>query len=152
MRRAYDLDDDIGTLLGDICDVLAEARCCAFLVDGFGQETWPVDIRTDLLVILEQLPVIAESIATGRDSFVVDFYEQGLQRFLLFQPQGTDFRVECTSATEWTPVPTTIVLPHSELVLMFVQLRDAFLRLAESVCPHLASHPWLDEWARSTSF
>jgi hypothetical protein len=54
-RDRYDPSlDDVRSILEDVCEAAgAESR---FVVPGFGQDSWPVDVRTDLPDFLEQLP------------------------------------------------------------------------------------------------
>jgi len=53
-RKYHPELDDVRSILNDVCDWLQpHAR---FTVSGFGQAQWPVDVRTDLCVLLEQLP------------------------------------------------------------------------------------------------
>lgn len=46
----------------DICEVFEISESIVFLVSGFGQEQWPVDCRTDLLTVIEQIPFILKKI------------------------------------------------------------------------------------------
>jgi hypothetical protein len=56
--RTYDIElDNITSVLIDICDALAEEASVHFLVGGFGQDPWPVDVRMDLPVVIEQVPM-----------------------------------------------------------------------------------------------
>ena len=75
--RTYHLElDDVRSILNDVCDWLQpHAR---FIVSGFGQARWPVDVRTDLCVLLEQLPSALLALASDAP-FEIDFYEQGIQ-------------------------------------------------------------------------
>lgn len=54
-------------------------------VSGFGQKKWPVDCRTDLATIIEQIPEILEKIRAERFFFKLDFYEQGIERQLVLK-------------------------------------------------------------------
>lgn len=57
--------DDVRSILCDVCDALAGSSSADFIVSGFGQERWPVDVRTDLAVFLEQLPNALASVESG---------------------------------------------------------------------------------------
>jgi hypothetical protein len=78
--RTYDPElDNITSVLTDICEALAEEGSVRFVVDGFGQDPWPVDVRTDLPVVIEQVPAVLKALRSGF-STSLGFYEQGIQR------------------------------------------------------------------------
>ncbi|WP_307891282.1 hypothetical protein [Acinetobacter seifertii] len=56
--REYDdkYDNEI-SVLTDICTELSKNKLNQFKIQAFSNELWPVDIETDLVVLLEQLPV-----------------------------------------------------------------------------------------------
>lgn len=89
LDRISDCDpelDGIITLLSMVCSQLEESGKATFIVSGFGENNWPVDISTDLAVFLEQLPQSILSFDKNV-SFEIDFYEQGVERTLLFCPE-----------------------------------------------------------------
>jgi hypothetical protein len=146
-RRVYDAElDDVGSILADLCDELAESECVEFLVSGFGQDSWPVDVRVDLLTILEQLPSTALAIRSGAPEFRLDFYEQGLQRFLTFERSNDNVLVRCVGGLTWQPEPVAMILPFTDLSGMLDSLRAEFISIASAINPELARHPWLEEW------
>lgn len=53
--------DDVVAILIRICEVFESSGVITFFVSGFGQEKWPVDCRTDLATIIEQVPSILEN-------------------------------------------------------------------------------------------
>ena len=70
------------SVLQDICELLEEEGTISFFVSGFGDPNWPLDIATDLCVILEQLPLALTKLANETGEFELDFYEQGVERRL----------------------------------------------------------------------
>lgn len=69
-----------------------------FVVSGFGQEKWPVSVDTDLPIFLEQLPDLLKSIES-RKNFRLDFYEQGVERYLSFILSDAEYSISCISFT-----------------------------------------------------
>ncbi len=79
-RRKYSEElHNVISVLMDICAILAEAPDIRFVIRGFDTQPWRPTVRSDLSVVLEQLPDVLPSLeaATACD---LDFYEQGLQR------------------------------------------------------------------------
>lgn len=139
-------DDDVTSLIADICEAVADCGKVTFRVSGFGQDPWPVDVRTDLPVFLEQLPAAIRAAERGDREFTLDFYEQGLERVLLFTPNDGSFSVRCESATDWTPYPTKETITAPELGDVLLAIRHSFLRIVRAVAPEHHHHPWLVEW------
>lgn len=77
--------DDIRSILSDLCRALEQEG--ELSVSGFGQDRWPVDVGTDLLILLEQLPALLRCLSCGKPA-ALEFYEQGIERNLLFTPAG----------------------------------------------------------------
>src|SRR5688500_7612035 len=91
--RDYDESlDNITSILCDVCDALQDAGEGELVVSGFGQDRWPLDIRTDLSVLLEQLPEAIRCVCSGVEA-ELDFYEQGVERKLVFTPAGDSYDV-----------------------------------------------------------
>ena len=142
--RAYDPElDDIRSILADVCD-FAEGKG-KFMVSGFGQDPWAVDVRTDLLVLLEQLPGALVAIASGA-RFEIYFYEQGIERKIGFAPAQESYIAECLSYSKWQPNPAVETMDRTSLVRMLTAVRDEFMRFMSSCCPDLVMHPWVQSW------
>ncbi len=143
----YDSEyDDINTLLADICDALSESEVVEFLVSGFGQNNWPVDVATDMLCVVEQLNDILEKISVGRFDFYLDFYEQGMERKLEFRSLANTVEVKCFSDTTWEPNVANVCLDKAQVRDMFFNLKLTFCSVAKIVCPLFCSHSWFSEW------
>jgi hypothetical protein len=142
--RNYDPElDNIGSILTDLCDALdGGAR---FSVSGFGQDAWPVDVRTDLLVFLEQLPEVLDAIHLGR-AVTLDFYEQGLERSIDLNPSGSDYLLSCISSTSWEPSGGPECIDRAQLQYMLAAVRDQFLAYVGAAAPSLLNHPWMRGW------
>ncbi len=144
--KQYDQkNDSITSILCDICDALSEEGGIRFLVGGFGQERWPVDVRTDLAVVVEQLPAALDALRTEEPA-TLGFYEQGIQRLLILTPSGTQTIVECQSMTAWQPNPGVIRMDTMDLLKMLAAFFDAFVEKTRQCCPGVVQHPWFLEW------
>ena len=142
--RLYDPDeDDVRSIVMDVCDVLDWSA--EFLIAGFGQARWPVDVRTDLAVFLEQLPDAVQALR-ARERAVIDLYEQGIERTLEFVPQGDRCAVRCVSRTDWAPDPAVEEMEIKALEDMLLAVRTEFLNALGQLAPSLAAHPWIVEW------
>lgn len=113
LSRVYDPhEDDVRSILIDICQALGSES--EFVVSGFGQERWPVDVKTDLSVFLEQLPSALRAVSEGVMADI-DFYEQGIERSITLEPRGHSYLAICRSRTNWKPDPAVEQLPGEEL-------------------------------------
>jgi len=144
--RSYDLElDNVISILSDLCE-FAQSKRGVFRVGGFGQAQWPVDVRTDLCVVLEQLPKVLSAVKSGKPS-VLDFYEQGIQRRIIFTPAATDYEVTCAAFSRyWEPSPATERIGHAALVRMLSGVLDEFMGFMHRVAPTLEQHPWIRNW------
>jgi hypothetical protein len=149
VRTEYDPKlDNMMSIFDSVCDALHESKTAKFTVSGFGLDKWPVSVRTDLSILLEQL---AEAIAAvkAHAPFVIDFYEQGIQRKIAFEPLGAGYVAQCTrctSQTNWMVESTTERVTTAVLLRMFCKIRDDFMSCLRSEAPAVAAHPWLIEY------
>jgi hypothetical protein len=145
-KREYDPDlDDPGSILSDVCEVLAESGRARFLIEGFGQAAWPVDVRTDLCVALEQIPLLIRELRANREG-TLSLYEQGVERAVAFRPSGDITAISCSSSTRWQPNPATIHMPTEAILRELVALCDRFCDLVRSIDRTLYEHPWFTSW------
>jgi hypothetical protein len=139
--------DDVQSIITNVCHGIAGAGGALFHVSGFGQDTWPVDITTDLPVLLEQLPAVLHGLEQGEPDVTLDFYEQGIERTIRFENDGDHIVACCESMTDWVPNPSQERLLRRELCAMLGQVRETFMQFTARVAPELAAHPWLRAWA-----
>lgn len=144
ISRPYDpKTDDIRSIIGDICQAMAVRS--RFLVAGFGQDRWPVDVEVDLPVFLEQLPRALRAISDG-DATEIDFYEQGIERSISLTPLGNRYSAACVSRTSWQPNPSIEQIDRNVLEEMMLTVREEFMRAVADIAPGLVAHPWLRSW------
>lgn len=142
--REYDPEfDNVQSILIDMCEAFSDAA--SFSVSGFGQSEWPVDVHTDLPVFLEQLPDAITLLRKSANA-EIDFYEQGLERKLEFEPSSEWCIVRCTSLTMWEPQPATEKMSRFEVIRMMQVARDEFMRALSRADASLATHPWITRW------
>jgi hypothetical protein len=138
--------------LGDVASI-TQAMCrglaghVRFVVRAFDDREWPVDVKTDLSVFVEQLPKLLEFLASEtRGSCLVDFYEQGIERALEFRQDGEAVVVTCSSRTRWRPQNDRIVLDGRSLVRMLGNLLSTFLDAGQKACSEGAAQPAFVNW------
>ena len=90
----YDAElDDVGSVLRDICQAL-ETAGVGFLARVCSNVDWPVTVRTDLLVVIEQIRDTLSDLKQGQIGRL-DFYEQGVERTISFSPKNGTVLIEC---------------------------------------------------------
>lgn len=144
-------DDDIRSVLAAICDSLEDSGQAEFQVEGFGLEPWPVDVRTDLLTVLEQIPELLEFLKTsGCNEVSMDFFEQGMERALTFNKSGGIVKIGCLSRTAWTPDPSHEIIGLPDLNLMLCELLEVFVAIATQFYPAWTGHRYFQTWRDET--
>lgn len=144
--RTYDPDqDDVRSILVDVCRAIGSRG--QFIISGFGDNRWPVDVCTDLPIFLEQLPSVLRAFNEGA-AIDIDFYEQGVERSISFEAIGDQYLAKCTSRTDWQPCPATEEIDRHELEEMFLTAREEFMRALRGMSSELARHPWIQRWLR----
>jgi hypothetical protein len=143
--------DDVNSIINDLCEVMSETNLVTFVVNGFGQRSWPVDVSIDLATILERVPFVLNSIINENYTFDLDFYEQGIQRRLLFSLGDTDdiVKVDCISGTDWIPSPKVIFLEKSFIKEGLFNLYYSFCNYSRNMFPKLSSHKWFIDWCNT---
>lgn len=138
--------DDVGSVLHDICDAL-EVADVGFVVRVCSDEDWPVTVGRDLLIVIEQLNDVLTSLKRG-DVGRLDFYEQGIERTILFLPNNGTISVECSDMIpKATSRPEVAILSGELIIKELASLAEDFIRAARMRCPELTSHRWFEEWA-----
>ena len=136
-----DSDDKI-SFLYELCDTLSSLDNSDFVVSGFGQDNWPVDVETDLPILLEQLGEIGSFLKNEKQELKISFYEQGIERDLLFKNEGQNVRISCQSFGSWEPQFTDETMQIDEFKLMLETFINNFDSCLERCLPNF--HPkWL---------
>lgn len=149
--RTFDSENDnIKSVLVEICDILDGQGSIEFIVDGFGQERWPVDVAFDLPVVVEQVPKVIQSICLEKPC-VIDFYEQGLERTVEVMPGVELVRLRCSSRTQWVPSPNEESVSTTMFLAMLRAFHTDFVSLAAQCAPSAIKQPWFQEWKRAAA-
>lgn len=139
--------DDIRSILIDLCRQIDEQSGGIFKISGFGQEKWTINIRTDLPILLEQLPQIISAIEL-RQNFQLDFYEQGIERYIDFNYEDYHYNLVCKSLTGWIPNPAMERMNLLEVSEMFVLIKINFINLIDKKIPELLRNEWMIDWRK----
>ena len=135
---------DYVTEVVNLCDVLGETDA-QFRVSGFGLANWPVDVSYDLSAVMEQLPAVIRALIAGART-ELDFYSQGIERTLEFQPSGEVCRIRCESRTSWIPDPAEIEMKTNDLIAMLQELARAFGESVAVAAPSLTNMSPFNAW------
>lgn len=138
--------DDGRSVISDVCAIFANTEKIIFSISGFGEENWPVDCRFDLPVIIEQLPVIISKINNEDFDFKLDFYEQGIEREIIFSDADDVVNLECVSRNGWIPKPSKIEMKKENISTMFRKFYEDFLSYSAVLCNDLSNHQLLKKW------
>ena len=162
-----EFEDDYGLTIEDVEDVtgifaligdaLEESNLVRFRVECFGSP-WPVDVRTDLLTVLEQLSELLKFLNTPESTIgFLDFYEQGIERQLVFSKiEDNLVKLNCHKLLEyagkqeqdWGQELEEEPIKLASLNLMICNLIKSFVAIADELCPTLTSHKFFQEWCR----
>ena len=146
-RNDYnDSEDGIGAILADLCSHLSENVANEFIVQGFGDDSWPVDVYTDLVVFLEQLPFVIEKV-WYQEEVTLQFYEQGVQRNIIMRPKGALVELECVSFTSWQPTQPKEEMNWCDLTAMLEGIKDDVVAYVREVSPKIYHHPLFEHWS-----
>lgn len=137
-----DGDDDVRSILARVCEACAQTA--RFSV-SFAGEDWPVDVETDLLVFLEQLPSVLGAARSRRD-FSVDFYEQGLERRLKFEFVTSNYQVCCVPLGNGIAPSATVIITAEYTELLLDQVLQRFIMLLSDFSPNVVYHPSIQFW------
>jgi hypothetical protein len=122
--------EDIGAIIIDICHALE--GFAEFKVSGFGDNDWPVDVRTDLAVCIEQIPNLLEKLKKFEECSL-DFYEQGIEREIIFLPQNGNYILLCNSTGDLDKRFQSEIVDSIQLIELFSTLLGNFLKATKEL-------------------
>ena len=137
----------IESLIMDICEYLSGFEEITFEVVGFGLE-WPVDVQTDLATIITQIPPLLMNIKNRKEA-KLQFYEQGIERELVFKDNGgATLAIACFDLFNQPLATCQEHISFLELIDMLSRLLQVFLKLSEELCPKIVAHKLFQEWLK----
>jgi hypothetical protein len=144
--RKYDpeLDDD-SSVLSDLCSLLADDAVARFEVECCGLK-WPVDVRTDLAIILPQIPEVLSELAEERRASL-QFFEQGIERKVVFAVRDGDVEVSCCDL--WDKLLAEAHVERIRRTSLYAELSELaldFIRLVGTRYPQVAVIPLYKHW------
>lgn len=139
--------DDARSVIASICDQLDEAGTATFTVSGFGDLAWPVEVATDLVTLIEQLPEALTVLEQRSGQFRIDFYEQGIERLVFFNCVGDMTELRCQSRTDWVPNPDETRARTNDVAAMLSAVYRQFMNVAMATPMPDAARKALTEWA-----
>ena len=159
----YDLKleevEDVKEIFPAICEELEKSNLVRFRVEGFGELPWPVDVSIDLMTVVEQLSDLLKFVEySNSSSFCLDFYEQGIERRLIFSHVEKVVKINClplvmesnniasNSKDSWGQYIEEEPLTGQNLKSMICNLITTFVSIAHEICPTLTSHKCFQEW------
>ncbi|MEO1174058.1 MAG: hypothetical protein AAFX94_18725 [Myxococcota bacterium] len=146
-ERRLEEFDDVSAVLVEVCQALSRDPRLEFSVPTFDGIVPAPDIGTDLPVVLEQLPAIQHAMFQTQPTRL-DFYEQGLEVRVRFQPQHTQFKPTLERLVDGEPLTSLDSLPASVLMAMFSELATRFDGVAVQAYPGLVNSPVYTEWLK----
>jgi hypothetical protein len=138
-------DWDLDLVALHTCEVLEETGA-VFVVSGFGDPQWPVDVQFDLASVVPQLPQVISDLAAERQT-EINLYEQGVQRTVEMTPQGaSSVLLRCKSFGDWNPLSADETMTLGDLQEMVGGLAVKFAGAVAEIYPDLATVPPLPQW------
>lgn len=146
-REYLEPNEDLELVAVPLCALLAEAGLI-FMAGGFGDESWPVDVRYDLSSVIPQIPAVIESCTSGLTA-ELDFFEQGIQRKVCITYQGEQVTLRCKSYGDWLPRIETEVSARNDFVKLIVGFARSFAEAVTMIAPE-AAVGLIAEWQQFT--
>jgi hypothetical protein len=152
--------EDVREILFFLCNGLEESNLVRFQVEGFGDSPWPVDIEADFEIVLEQLPQLLKFLDTTASSTAdLDFYEQGIERQLVFTKTGDLIKINCQPLPvanrlneppqdDWGQDIEEVPIESASLKNMICNLIRNFVLIANELYPEWTDHELFQEWCR----
>lgn len=146
-KKTYDSDmDDETSIIFDICEIFENTKNIEFNISGFGQNNWPVSCKFDLPGIIEELPEIINNFYNDDFNFILNFYEQGIEREIIFEDNNDNIKIICLSNTNWKPNPKCIFMRKKEVKNLIENLYKNFVLYSNKICPDLINHSLIKDW------
>ncbi|HBE18884.1 MAG TPA: hypothetical protein DEG17_25010 [Cyanobacteria bacterium UBA11149] len=141
--------NDVAEVFYLIGQELQNSNIVQFKVEGFGKLPWPVDVSTDFLTVIEQIPDILKFLDSDLSTYNLEFYEQGIERKIFFRKEEDLIRLNCygsKSEVTWGQNIEEKPLEKKYLKTMIYEMIKSFVSISNELCPTLTSHRSFQEW------
>jgi hypothetical protein len=123
-------------LVINVCDRLEHEDIMTFAVKGFELD-WPVDIETDLAIVIPQLPPAIAALKKA-GPFTIQFCGQGIEKVLQFSSHGDDIHIHCKALIGNTTSPVVEIVSKIHIEDSLTQMFVDFIELGNQYYPDLA--------------
>lgn len=110
----------------------------------------PVDVKVDLPVLLEQLNEAIDAASEER-RFQLDFYEQGIEKIILFLPTEGRYVVQINTLFGAQVGVLNTPIEFSSVQEMLFAIKRNFVAYLDVVCSNVTLNPAYAEWLESHS-
>jgi hypothetical protein len=134
------------------CELLADTAVADFRLVCCGERPWPVDVRTDLSVFLEQSAGLLQALKDGAPSFRLEMYEQGTETVLVFSRGEGKLHVHCEpllTLGDRRFCTRDEALDVAVLVRAIAGVITGFTECCARLCPQLLVLPELTRWRKT---
>ena len=145
LRQYDDNLDDVRSILHDVCEILVKFNA-QFIVVAPESGAWPVDVLTDLPVVIEQIPDFLRFLRKpNSEIFVLDFYEQGLERQIEVRQSNGILDIVCSHYGGSTKIEKSTG-EVSTWYHMMLNFWKKFCGAVDVVASLAAKHRYWNEW------
>jgi hypothetical protein len=134
------------------CELLADASVAGFRLICCGDRPWPVDVRTDLSVFLEQSVGLLQALDERAPFFRLEMYEQGIETVRVFRREEGRVNAHCeplVAGAENRFGTKDEELGMEVLVRAVAGVVAGFIECCERLCPHLLALPEMTSWQKT---
>jgi hypothetical protein len=144
---SHEQNQEIEQFISDACKILARPGDFLFSICGFGQDHWPLDVATDLMVFVEQFEDLVRWTYKTSEPCLLVFYEQGVERSLTFCGESGDIiGIECHSWGDWIPQPAVERVALPVLKKMMLDFLEQWSMLVQERADIIYWHPVFNGW------
>lgn len=136
-------EDDFYTIVMKTSTIL-EAAGAEFVMSGFGNTRWPLDLSYDGSMVIEELPEFMADLVDG--AATLQLSGQGVETDLVFEKIGEEFRISCVSGAEWVDCDITHHVDQVVILAMFDELARRFVHGLEMVDSEVAGRAPFASW------
>lgn len=136
--------DIIDEVVMEVCEFFSKNNIAEFEVSGFDLN-WPVDIETDLSIIIPQIPNILLMLRKDNKASL-EFFEQGIERRIDFYLKNKLVELLCNNLQGEAIVQRPEVVSLDSLKDMFFLLIQEFNYLATIYCSDACDNSIYKQW------